>query len=123
MLNLKVHCFRHSEEGCQWVGELRHVVSHERDECGWAVVDCSYQCGAHLPRRLMAEHEDNTCPQRPIDSRVLKRMEDQHKKEINQMEIRLTALETRLASVETKLMSDREHHERELAAQKVRSNI
>ena len=56
VLNLKVRCSRHND-GCQWVGELRHVVPHEREECEWAVVECSYQCGAHLPRRLMAEHE------------------------------------------------------------------
>ena len=63
-----VRCSRHND-GCQWVGELRHVVPHEREECEWAVVGCSYQCGAHLPHRLMAEHEHGECPQRPCNGR------------------------------------------------------
>ena len=56
VLNLKVVCSR-KKNGCQWVGELSQLDHHEREECGWAVVECSYQCGAHLPRRLMAEHK------------------------------------------------------------------
>ena len=73
VLELNV-CCPGKKDGCQWVGELRHVVTHEREECGWAVVGCSYQCGAHLPRRLMAEHE-----QRPMDVKLdsfMKRMEE-----------------------------------------------
>ena len=57
------------------------MVSHEREECEWAVVECSYQCGAHLPRRLMAEHQRDVCPQRSVDAR-LERMEERHKREM-----------------------------------------
>ena len=95
VLELKVRCSRHND-GCQWVGELRHVVPHEREECGWAVVECSYQCGAHLPRILMAEHEQDVCPQRPMDAR----------------------LEWIMRLMETKLTTERERHERELSAVK-----
>ena len=102
VLNLKVRCSRHND-GCQWVGELRHVVPHEREECEWAVVECSYQCGAHLPRRLMAEHEQDLCPQRPMEVKL--------DREMRKMEARLTAMETRLRT-------EREQHERELAEQK-----
>ena len=69
VLNLKVVCSR-KKNGCQWVGELRHLDDHEREECGWAVVECSYQCGVHLPRRLMAEHEREACPQRTMDVKL-----------------------------------------------------
>ena len=95
VLELKVRCLR-KNDGCQWAGELRHVVPHEREECGWAVVECSYQCGAHLPRRLMAEHEHETCPQRPMDVK----------------------LECFMRLMETKLTTERERHERELSAVK-----
>ena len=70
VLELKVRCPK-KNDGCQWVGELHHVVPHEREECE---VECSYQCGAHLPRRLMAEHEHDMCPQRPVDAEVLKKI-------------------------------------------------
>ena len=48
VLNLKVVCSR-KKDGCQWVGELHDLDHHEREECEWAVVECSYQCGAHPP--------------------------------------------------------------------------
>ena len=72
------------------------MVPHEREECEWAVVECSYQCGAHLPRRLMAEHEQDLCPQRPMDVK----------------------LECFMRLMETKLTIERDRHEREIAAVK-----
>ena len=64
------------------------------------MVECSYQCGAHLPRRLMAEHEHDLCPQRPMDLKF--------ERETRKMETRLTAVETRL-------VTERERHEREMS--------
>ena len=93
VLNLQVVCSK-KNDGCQWVDELRHLDHHVREECGWAVVECSYQCGAHLPRRLMAEHEHEVCPQRPMDIK----------------------LEWFMKSIETKLTTERERHVREMAA-------
>ena len=93
VLNLKVVCSKKSD-GCQWVDELRHLDHHEREECGWAEVECSYQCGAHLARRLMAEHKREACPQRPVDVK----------------------LEWFMKSMETKLTTERERHVREMAA-------
>ena len=113
VLQLKVRCSKKTD-GCQWVGELRHVVPHEREECGWAVVECSYQCGAHLPRRLMDEHQRDKCPQRPrrevkIENFVTK---EQHEKEMRKIEARLTAMESRL-------VTEREQHKREMTELKV----
>ena len=34
------------------------------------MVDCGYQCGAQLQRRLIQEHEMETCPKRPIEMQV-----------------------------------------------------
>ena len=72
------------------------MIPHERVECEWAVVECSYQCGAHLPRRLMAEHELDLCPQRPMDVK----------------------LDSFMRLMETRLTTERERHEREIAEQK-----
>ena len=93
VLNLKVFCSR-KNDGCQWEGELRHLDHHEREECGWAEVECSYHCGAHLPRRLTIEHEREACSQRPMDVK----------------------LEWFMKSMETKLTTERERHVREMAA-------
>ena len=84
------------------------MVPHEREECGWAVVECSYQCGAHLPRRLMDEHQHDGCPQRPVDVKFenfVKRMEERHESDMKKME--------------TRLLTERERHEREMAELKV----
>ena len=120
VLELNV-CCPGKKDGCQWVGELRHVVTHERDECGWAVVGCSYQCGAHLPRRLMAEHEHDMCPQRPMDVKLeslTKKMEERHEREIKKMETILKTERERhekeMKKMETRLMTEREQHEREM---------
>ena len=113
VLELKVRCSK-KNDGCQWVGELRHVVPHEREECRWAVVECSYQCGAHLSRRLMDEHQRDECPQRPMDvklERFMKKMEVHHEREMIKMETRLTAMDTRL-------VTERERHEREMRKMK-----
>ena len=77
------------------------MVPHEREECEWAVVECSYQCGAHqLPRRQMAKHEQDLCPQRPMDVKL--------EREMRKMETRLTTMETRL-------VTERERHKREMS--------
>ena len=120
VLELNV-CCPGKKDGCQWVGELRHVVTHEREECGWAVVGCSYQCGAHLPRRLMAEHEHDMCPQRPMDVKLdsfMKRMEERHEREMTKMETILKTEreqhENEMKKMETRLTTEREKREREM---------
>ena len=83
------------------------MVPHEREECGWAVVECTYQCGAHLPRRQMDEHQRDECPQQPVDVKLesfMKRMEERHEREMKKMEARL--------------LTEREHYEKELVAMK-----
>ena len=64
-------------------------------------MECSY---SHFPCRLLTEHEEELCPQRPMDSGL--------EREMRKMEARLTAMETRL-------VTEREQHEREIAAVKI----
>ena len=79
------------------------MVPHEKEECEWAVVGCSYQCGAHLPRRQMAEHEHNMCPQEPMDIK-LERLEKQHEREMVEQKNKIERIE--------------KQHEREMIKQK-----
>ena len=79
-----------------WVSYAMWSLTKERSVSGQSVVECSYQCGAHLTRRLMAEHEHDTCPQRPMDVKP----------------------DCFMRLIETKLATERERHERELSAVK-----
>ena len=126
VLEANVYCSG-NKNGCQWVGELRHLVRHEKEECGWAVVECSYQCGAHLPRRLMDEHQLNECPQRPIDAKLesfTRRIEKQLEREVKKMETKLMTErqhhEIEIKKLETKLTDEKEQHEREMEAIKTK---
>ena len=93
VLDLKVSCSKKSG-GCKWEGELRHLDEHEREECGWALVQCRYECGGRFPRSQLAEHEHEECSQRPV---VIK-------------------FESFARKMEEKLASEKECHQREMAA-------
>ena len=72
---------------------------------------CSYQCGAHLPRRLMAEHEHDMCPQRPMDVKLdsfMKRMEERHEREMTKMETILIKL---YRGNNNEFIHDEKHHD------------
>ena len=108
VLELKVRCSR-KKDGCEWEGEVRHLSDHEKEECVWALVECGYHCGERLPRRQLAEHEQELCPQRPVDVKLesfMRKMEERHMRE--------------MAAVREDHMRDmatvREDHTREMAA-------
>ena len=66
------------ELGCEWEGELGQVEQHlnpgaglsSSSGCGYVMVECSFQCGAHLQRQMVGEHEMESCPKRPIEMQV-----------------------------------------------------
>ena len=66
------------ELGCEWEGELGQVEQHlnpgdglsSSSGCGYVMVECRFQCGAHLHRRMVGEHEMESCPKRPIEMQV-----------------------------------------------------
>ena len=74
---LVVRCTQ-KEMGCEWEGELGQVEQHlspgaglsSSSGCDYVIVECSFQCGAHLQRRIVGEHEMESCPKRPIEMQV-----------------------------------------------------
>ena len=66
------------EMSCEWEGELGQVEQHlspgagpsSSSGCDYVIVECRYQCGAHLQRRMVGEHEMESCPKRPIEMQV-----------------------------------------------------
>lgn len=72
--SLEVHCPQKAQ-GCTWKGELGKVECHQnvgsRDSgCGYLVMPCSYQCGGEFLRRDLKRHEEEECPERPVDSQI-----------------------------------------------------
>ena len=86
VMSLKTRCSRKRKyDDCEWEGELQHLNKHETDECEWAFVDCRYSCGESIPRRLLAEHEQDVCEQRPMNVKlesILKKMEERYKEDV-----------------------------------------
>ena len=71
---LKVYC-SNSKLGCEWIGSLREFEQHLNEEsepefqllgCLYVEVECRHGCGARMTRGVIAEHQNNQCPQRPF---------------------------------------------------------
>ena len=113
------------ELGCEWEGELGQLQSHlnpasgasvvSSEGCGFVVVECVYQCGAQLQRRLIQEHEMEVCPKRPIEIQVACL---QRKFETNLQ--RVTALATENQQLRQEL---KEAHERELKLSRLEEEL
>ena len=58
------------------------------------LVECRFHCGERVFRSQLAEHEQDMCPQRPMDVK----------------------LESFMRKIEAKLATEKNHHEKELAA-------
>ena len=97
VLGLKVHC---SNEGCKWIGELRHLDNHEKERCEWVLMECRYKCGINVPRTKLSNHEQQ-CPER-LQS-FLRDAEKRYEKEVVSMRERL---EETLGKEEAKLKKE-----------------
>uniref|UniRef100_A0A8D2LS50 TNF receptor associated factor 4 n=1 Tax=Varanus komodoensis TaxID=61221 RepID=A0A8D2LS50_VARKO len=64
VLSLTIRCI-HSEEGCRWIGTIRHLQAH-LGSCSFNVVSCPNRCGSKLSRRDLPPHLQHDCPQRHL---------------------------------------------------------
>ena len=119
VLELKVRCSR-KKDGCEWEGELRHLSDHEREECVWALVECGYHCGERLPRRQLAEHEQDVCPQRPVDVKLESFMRDMEEQPVDVKLESFIKKMREMAAVWEELEKTKQVMEKKLAEQKVR---
>ena len=61
--SLHVLCV-HSEDGCQWKGELRNLGDHlhsVKRGCNYVQVDCSNNCGVPVRRKDVQQHMEKEC--------------------------------------------------------------
>ena len=70
---LQVRCPKR-DLGCQWKGELGLLEEHttagpraRASGCGYVEVECVYKCGGSFQRRFIQEHEEEFCPNRPVE--------------------------------------------------------
>ena len=74
ILGLKVYC-NHREQGCQWVGEVRHIDNHLAEDCQYVLEVCRWKCGRKYKRKDIKVHEEDECGNRPMDLVLLKKVE------------------------------------------------
>ena len=121
VLNLKVRCSRKGD-GCEWEGELRHLDHHEKEECIRALVECRYRCGECVPRHQLAEHEQNACPQRPVDVKMesfMRKIEERHTREMATMkEDHMREMAAMKEDHTREMAAMKEDRQREMAAMK-----
>ena len=88
ILGRNVRCSRNAD-GCEWIGQLRHLDKHVRDECKWTPVQCRLAgCSVSIPRHQIAVHEQEECPRRPMEVKFeifTRKMEEQYGKEIAEL--------------------------------------
>ena len=71
--SLEVKC-PNEGAGCPWKGELGILDNHmsggpraKDGGCGYVEVECVHGCGRYLQRRLLQEHQEEICPNRPFE--------------------------------------------------------
>ena len=71
---LSVYC-TNSKAGCEWQGPLGKYEEHINEDpelefqligCPYVEVECKHGCGGRMRRGLIAEHQNEQCPQRPF---------------------------------------------------------
>lgn len=97
VFNLSVYCI-HRDGGCEWSGEVIYLRKHVEEKCLFVGVACKY-CRETFNRQVLELHEEEECPDRPMDVRVAK--------DVSKMNARLQQVER-----------DREYWKNEAAALK-----
>ena len=64
VLGLRVRC---TKDGCDWEGELGDLEKHLSKKCLYVEEVCPHGCGQSFPRHLLQTHQQDECPQRPLD--------------------------------------------------------
>ncbi|XP_064385189.1 TNF receptor-associated factor 4-like [Halichondria panicea] len=74
LYSLKVRCSQ-QKNGCEWTVDLRQLDEHlntdpqpekQLDGCQFVEIDCIYNCGDHLQRRYIQNHQIKDCSKRPF---------------------------------------------------------
>ena len=78
------------------------MTTRERSASAWALVECHYKCDERIPRRQLTEHEQDECPQRPMDVKMeslVRKVEQRHFAEIATVREEMAAVREEMATV------------------------
>uniref|UniRef100_A0A1X7SN72 RING-type domain-containing protein n=1 Tax=Amphimedon queenslandica TaxID=400682 RepID=A0A1X7SN72_AMPQE len=121
ILSLKVHCTQR-EEGCQWIGELRHIKDrHLKKECQYVLEECKWDCGRKYARKDIRFHEQDECDHRPLELVLLKKVEalerqcEAQHKDITRQRESLEEKDRIIKEMKEKMDEDREKMETKMA--------
>ena len=104
VLELKVRCLN-SVKGCEWVGELGDQKRHFTNKCQYVEEVCRYGCGGNYPRFLLQTHEQDECPERPVEMKMAA-----FTKQIME---KVCSLEKEIINLNKKLTDQEERHKME----------
>ena len=118
VLELKVRCLN-SEKGCDWVGELGDQERHFANKCQYVMDVCRYGCGGNYPRFLLHTHEQDECPERPVQMKMatftkqmlekVSTLENKYQEEIIKLNKKLKDQEEK-HKMELRIKSDEDKH-------------
>ena len=109
VLELKVCCLN-SVKGCEWVGELGDQQRHFTKKCQYIEEVCHYGCGGYYPRFLLHTHEQDECPERPVEMKMAT-FTKQMLEKVNSFEKKY---QVEIIKLNTKLKDQEERHKMEL---------
>ena len=87
LYGLKVCC---ENQDCDWIGELGELHRHLSNKCQYITERCQYECGDYYHRYALPVHEQDECPNRPLEVKIeiaaiMKKQEERHKIERQEM--------------------------------------
>ena len=120
VLELNIRCIN-SAKGCEWVGELGDHDRHCSSTCQYEEAVCQYGCGGSYSRFMLNKHEQDECPERPIDMKMatftrqmmdkVSSLETKYEREITALQQKLEDQEERHAIELKTLKKEDLHHQ------------
>ena len=67
LYGLHVYC---ENNDCVWKGELGKLHRHLSNDCQYVIEKCRYGCGKYYYRHSLQLHEQEECPNRPLEAKI-----------------------------------------------------
>ena len=114
VLGLRVRC---NKDGCDWEGELGDLEKHLSKKCLYVEEVCPHGCGQSFPRHLLQTHQQDECPQRPLDVQL-----GSLKRQLSQKYSIYEQLQQKLMELEKKHNKDKKELQQQLLEQEKKHN-
>ena len=109
--DLKVKCSK-MKLGCEWTGELRELQNHLDKVCPYVEVSCPLNCGGIFVRSSLQEHEEDDCPMRTTDIKLLS-LTRKLESRIEALELKCAKQDDQIATLKKELHQVKEEKEKQ----------